>query len=228
MRTLLQKSALGIAAWQEEQAPSESSTTCPDKTMPHLQVPRSNAPLSMWCWRVWAQARPTLWRYGDAGNLDPRRNEAPYEVLLTHEWISCMCLREEMEYDLEADEVPFRVRCKDGEPEVNRFASDWVTLHLFATMYWLAERHQSAFAFLKNGGFQWAQKVKDLMPEDLASAARLHHGGGGLQALASNRQVPQKVRDALNCMQMAFAGVLGTDACEGTRVWHACPCVALP
>ena len=58
-----------------------------------------------------------------------------------------MCLREELEYSLEEDKVPFRVRSSDGEPEVNRFAGDWVTLHLFATMYWLAERHQSAFAF---------------------------------------------------------------------------------
>ena len=29
--------------------------------------------------------------------------------------------------------------------QVNRFAGDWITLHLFATLFWLVERHQSAF-----------------------------------------------------------------------------------
>ena len=62
-----------------------------------------------------------------------------------------MCLREEMEYDVPGDRTPFRVRGSDKEAEVNRFAGDWVTLHLFATIYWLTERHQSGFAFLKNG-----------------------------------------------------------------------------
>ncbi len=65
-------------------------------------------------------ARPTLWRYGDAGNLDPKRTVP----LLAHEWMSCMMLREGMEYDLPTDKVPFRVRDKDDEPEVNRIAGD--------------------------------------------------------------------------------------------------------
>ena len=114
-----------------------------------------------------------MWRYGDAGNLDPRRT-AP---LLTHEWITCLCLREEMEYDVDGDEtpeVPFRVRADSSEPEVNRFAQDWITLHLFATLFYLTERHQSAFAFLKNGGMKWAEKVRHLTPETLANSARVN------------------------------------------------------
>ena len=42
------------------------------------------------------------------------------------------------------------------EAEVNRFAGDWVSLRLFATISHLTERHQSAFAWLKNGGFKWS------------------------------------------------------------------------
>ena len=53
-----------------------------------LVVPTDRTPLSLWDWRVWSQARPTLWCYGDAGNLDPKRVDAP---LLTHEWITAMC-----------------------------------------------------------------------------------------------------------------------------------------
>jgi len=195
----LQKAAVGTQEWQDPQSVSTTIAT--------FEVPRGSAPLSLWDWRVWSQARPTLWRYGDAGNLDPRRSVP----LLTHEWITCMCLREEMEYAVEGDETEFRVRSSEGEPEVNRFAADWVTQHLFATLFWLTERHQSAFAFLKNGGMKWAEKVRHLTPETLANAARLDVGGGGIQALVSNKTVPQVVREALNAMQMAFADVLGTD-----------------
>ena len=97
---------------------------------------------------MWTQARPTLWRFGDAGNLGTRR-VAP---LLTHECITCLCCREEMEHDLDEDETPFRLRADASKPEVNRFAQDWLALHMFATLYYATERHQSAFAFLENGG----------------------------------------------------------------------------
>ncbi len=175
LQTELQRTALGQQEWQTAHDEPQ--------TLPKLKVPRSGSPLSLWDWRVWSQARPSLWRYGDAGNLDPRRTVP----LLTHEWITCMCLREEMEYDLESDEVPFRVRESDSEPEVNRFSGDWITSHLFATLFYLTERHQSAFAFLKNGGMRWAEKVRHLTPETLANSARLDVGGGGIQAIAANK-----------------------------------------
>ena len=86
---------MGQQTWQE-------STALPG-TIPRLEVPRSSTPLSLWDWKVWSQARPTLWRYGDAGNLDPKRSVP----LLVHEWITSLCLREEMEYDLDTDKEPF-------------------------------------------------------------------------------------------------------------------------
>ena len=49
---------------------------------------------------------------------------------------------------------------------------------MFATLHYLTERHQSAFAFLKNGGMRWEEKVKDLTPEALATAAHAQVGGG--------------------------------------------------
>lgn len=122
-----------------------------------------------------------------------------------------MCLREEMEYTLEGETVPYRVRQDENEAEINRFAQDWVTLHLFATLFWLVERHQSAYSFLKNGGLGWAQKVCGLTPEMLAQAARQNTGGGGIKAIIANKNAPQLVREALNAMQMSFADVLGTD-----------------
>jgi hypothetical protein len=56
-------------------------------TLAELVVPTDRTPLSLWDWKIWSQARPTLWCYGDAGNLDPKRVDAP---LLTHEWITTM------------------------------------------------------------------------------------------------------------------------------------------
>jgi hypothetical protein len=103
------------------------------------------------------------------------------------------------------------VKREDGEPEVNRFADDWITLHLFFTLFWLVERHQSAFNFLKNGGMKWAEKVRHLTPEALATSARLAAGAGGIKGIIANKNVPQCVREALSAMQMALADVLGTD-----------------
>ena len=122
-----------------------------------------------------------------------------------------MCIREEMEYDVEGDKEPYHVHSVEGEPEVNRCAGDWITLHLFATLFWLVERHQSAFSFLKNGGMKWADKVRHLTPETLASSARLSTGCGGIKAILANKHVPQLVREALGAMEMSCADVLGTD-----------------
>ena len=145
---------LALAALGE---PVEARQQGTGATMANLEVPRGTAPLSLFDWKVWTQARPSLWRYGDAGHLDPKRN-GTYPQLLAHEWVTCLCMREEMEYDLDSDSEPYRARQTEDEPEVNRFAADWVSLHMFATLHFLTERHQSAFAFLKNGGMRWAEK----------------------------------------------------------------------
>eukprot|EP00974_Lingulodinium_polyedra_P012107 1169027-Lingulodinium_polyedra.AAC.1 len=63
-----------------------------------------------------------------------------------------------MEYTLDSESEVYRVRAEEGGPEVNRFASDWVSSRMFATLDYLIERHLSAFAFLKNGGVKWADK----------------------------------------------------------------------
>ncbi|CAK0879109.1 unnamed protein product, partial [Prorocentrum cordatum] len=199
--------------------------------MSNLELPRGTAPLlSLFEWEVRAQARPSLWRCGDAGHLGPKRT-GTHPQLLAHEWITCLCMREEMECILDTDEEkPHRVRENDDDPEVNRFAADWVSLRMFATLHFLTERRQSAFAFLKNGGMKWAEKVRHLTPDALAAAARVHAGGGGVAALASNADVPNVVRDALNIMQMAVADVVGTDGhrrlCrhEGVAYMAFCGC----
>ena len=140
----MQKAVLGQLPWQgavdivagASGAKASGSASPKDRpeasaSIPCLQVPRGKAPLSLYDWKIWAQARPTLWRYGDACNLFPER-QTP---LLPVEWMISLLLREEMEYTLPTDKEPFRVRDKDTEAEVNRFAADWITLHLMATMH---------------------------------------------------------------------------------------------
>jgi hypothetical protein len=132
-------------------------------------------------------------------------------MLTLHEWMCCMLLCEEMEYSLATDTEPFKVRAADGNIEINRFAGDWVTHHLFSSLRVLASQQESAHAFLKNGGIAWAHKVRQLTPELLSQSARLAGAGDDIKAIAQNSRTPQLVRDALNMMQMATAHVLGTD-----------------
>ena len=94
-------------------------------------------------------------------------------------------------YSLESGTEVFRAKREEGGPEINRCSADWVSLHMLATLNYLTERHQSAFAFLKSGGMKWAETVRHLTPEALAAAARAHSGGQGLQSLAANRALAQ-------------------------------------
>ena len=80
----LQRSAVGDCKRVDPLQPSSQGGS---GMLAELVVPTDRTPLSLWDWRVWSQARPTLWCYGDAGNLDPKRVDAP---LLTHEWITAM------------------------------------------------------------------------------------------------------------------------------------------
>jgi hypothetical protein len=89
----LQRAAVGTQRASVSQAsegldpPQPEGSSAPSRTLPELACPTDRTPLSLWNWEVWSQARPTLWCYGDAGNLDPKRADAP---LLTHEWITTM------------------------------------------------------------------------------------------------------------------------------------------
>lgn len=204
LQAAFQRAANGVPP--EPRTCSKAATGVSSAAVDHLVVPRGKRPMSLFDWRAWTQARPTLWCYGGASNLYPDR----LVPLTTREWICCLCRREEMEYGVCPGES-YTVGTNRTDWEINRFADDWISLHLFATIDFLTERHQSAFAFLKSGGLKWAEQVRQLTPETLANAARLDHGSGGLQGIAANRQVPLAVKQALNAMQMAFADVVGTD-----------------
>jgi len=208
-----QKAVLGVATWQQSLAATTQDAGGGGPTdvgIPLMEVPRGPRPLSLWDWKVWTQARPTLWCYGDGGNLYPHRPTP----LLTAEWIDCMLRREELVYDVPGDPEPFVPAVASDGGEINRFSADWMSIHLFATLYQLSETRRATFAFLKNGGFNWAKSVALLTANDLVTAARAADGtcgSGGLQSIMQTSGTPKIVRDALNAMQMATADVVGTD-----------------
>ena len=201
----LQAQLAEIASRSGQTSSSDDNRAASGDAVPLLEVPRGDKPLSLWDWQIWSMAMPSLFTFGDAANLYPHR-ETP---LLTSEWIACLMLREELQYHVEEEDPPRNIEEEQGW-SLNRFRESWVVQHMFATLYFLSERQQATYSFLKNGGITWARRVKDLTPEAMAEAVRVS-GGGSLQAVASNANVPQLVRDALNCMQQATAQVLGTD-----------------
>ena len=97
----------------------------------------------------------------------------------------------------------------------NRFASDWIVLHLFSSIYWLTERHTSQYAFLTSGGMKFAEQLAKLTSEEISAAARLQHVRGGrihgLRNLASDQEFPHNLSAAMNALQMGHADVMGTD-----------------
>ena len=123
----LQRAAVGAQPWQQSTAGALANSRldlqqpgAPEpmpRTLAELGCPTGSKRWSLFDWEAWTQARPTLWCYGDAGNLNPKRTEAPYTPLLTHHWLTCMCFmcfKEELEYDVEGDKEPYRVHHTDG------------------------------------------------------------------------------------------------------------------
>ena len=108
-----------------------------------------------------------------------------------------------------SDTEPYRAHADVGVA-INRFQGDWVMQYMFSTLYFLPERQQSTYAFLKNGGIKWACKTKDYTPAVMAKALRVS-GGRSLQSIAGNKDTPQLVRDALEAMQIAEVHIMGTD-----------------
>ena len=90
---------------------------------------------------------------------------------LSLEWMACLLLREEMDYSLpsEPPDTPFRAKQQRPGMEVNRFAADWLTLHLFTSLRLLAAQQESAHAFLTSGGMKFAKVLAELKPEQVTA-----------------------------------------------------------
>lgn len=190
-------------------ANSEADMTAADIVLPtsevdlsrpmHLTVARGKKPLSFWDWKIWTMARPRLWRYGDAGNLFERETS-----LATSEWAACLLLREELEYNIGDEEYQSFVS--------NRFSSDWVALHMMATVCRLTDQRAASYRFLTNGGMSFAKTLAGLTAEKLAYAARVSKdSGASLQQIGNNTAIPKEVKDTMLAMNGASSAVLGTD-----------------
>ena len=161
-------------------------------SMRNLLVPRAKQPLSLFDWKIWSMARPELWRYGDCGNMYDRQAE-----LTTRDWMACLLLREELEYTLPEEEELYTA------PPGNRFAKDWVALHLMATVDRLVDQKQSIYTWLTDGGIKAAKKLQSLTSSTFAEAARALGPQASLKSIMQSEQTPQQVKDALSLMQMS-------------------------
>ena len=93
----------------------------------------------------------------------------------------------------------------------NRFSGDWAALHMLATVCRLTDQRAASYHFLKNGGMAFAKKLEKLSAADLASAARVAPGAGGMEEFLKEPAVPRTVKDALYALNSASATVVGTD-----------------
>ena len=131
--------------------------------VPMLQVLGGRTPLHLWDWRVWPQATPQLWRYGNAVDLykDDDRDQAWRGFLTSQEWTACLLTRETMEHGV-CERGAFSTAWLAGGYAINCFAGDSLTQHLFQPVYMLCDQKHSTFALLKNGGMAFAQRVRPL------------------------------------------------------------------
>jgi hypothetical protein len=78
LERLLQQAATGQPAHLQraQEASLEVPATATEPgVMPLMEAPRGRQPLSLFDWKIWSQARPTLWRFGDTANLYPEREQ---------------------------------------------------------------------------------------------------------------------------------------------------------
>ena len=90
----------------------------------------------------------------------------------------------------------------------NRFSGDWAALHMLATVCRLTDQRAASYHFLKNGGMAFAKKLEKLSAADLASAARVAPGAGGMEEFLKEPAVPRTVKDALYALNSASATVV--------------------
>ena len=78
----------------------------------------------------------------------------------------------------------------------NRFSGDWAALHMLATVCRLTDQRAASYHFLKNGGMAFAKKLEKLSAADLASAARVAPGAGGMEEFLKE---PAVAADSQGC-----------------------------
>ena len=64
---------LADVAARAGQTSSSDDTSAVSDSVPLLEVPRGDKPLSLSDWQIWSMAMPTLFTFGDAANLYPER-----------------------------------------------------------------------------------------------------------------------------------------------------------
>ncbi|CAK0911448.1 unnamed protein product, partial [Prorocentrum cordatum] len=157
----------GVAGTPAEDDPrSSQGPPGPDgQRKAKLRVPTSRKAESWWNPKYWSIARPTDFCYGGCawglgqpppdGDEGPQRQKEGRLCFSVAHFIKNLLTREEMEYDVPADEEKYVAR------PISRFRSCWYDVHLLCSFWRVTETTDSTCTFMKTPGATLHGILKD-------------------------------------------------------------------
>ncbi|CAK0814408.1 unnamed protein product, partial [Prorocentrum cordatum] len=182
-----------------------------------LRVPTSRKAESWWNPKYWSTARPTNFCYGDCawglgqlppdGDEDPQKQKEGRLCFSVAHFINNLLTREEMEYDVPADEEKYVAR------PISRFRSSWYDVHLLCSFWRVTETTNSTYTFMKTpGAFGAARACADITPETIEEVQLRAQQTGGkatLRGILKDKDTPNEVRKAFATLGQATASQVG-------------------
>ena len=180
-----------------EEAARRADERCPVETQA-LSVP-TNEPLSMFDARTWPASLVEFF-YGDcAPFLD---SEVP---LTCEEVFASLLVREELEYSLPDDDVPYKARTQ------NRWSTPEVVALFADVRRRLATLAGARATFRRKGFTETVKKVAEARAEDFVTAASLVGASGGTREALAHPEVHNNVKEALRALTTSTMKVPGTE-----------------
>ncbi|CAK0863360.1 unnamed protein product [Prorocentrum cordatum] len=184
-----------------------------------LRVPTSRKAESWWNPKYWSIARPTDFCYGDCawglgqlppdGDEDPQKQKEARLCFSVAHFIKNLLTREEMEYDVPADDEKYVAR------PISRFRSSWYDVHLLCSFWRVTETTNSTYTFMKTpGAFGAARACADITPkmiEEVLLRAQQTGGKATLHGILKDKDTPNEVRKAFATLGQATASQVGSD-----------------
>ncbi|CAK0838914.1 unnamed protein product [Prorocentrum cordatum] len=182
-----------------------------------LRLPTSRKAESWWNPKYWSTARPTDFCYEDCawglgqlppdGDEDPQKQKEGRLCFSVAHFINSFHTREEMEYDVSADEEKSR--------PISRFRSSRYDVHLLSSFWRVTETTNSTYTFMKTpGAFGAARACADITPdmiEEVQLRAQQTGGKATLHGILKDKDTPNEVRLAFATLGQATASQVGSD-----------------
>ncbi|CAK0895070.1 unnamed protein product, partial [Prorocentrum cordatum] len=204
---------------EEDPRPLQGPPGSDGQRKARLRVPTSRKAESWWNPKYWSIARPTDFCYGDCawglgqlppdGDEDPQKQKEARLCFSVAHFIKNLLTREEMEYDVPADDEKYVAR------PISRFRSSWYDVHLLCSFWRVTETTNSTYAFMKTpGAFGAARACADITPEmieEVQLRAQQTGGKATLHGILKDKDTPNEVRKAFATLGQATASQVGSD-----------------